>query len=74
LLSVKDDGQGMNEEAAGRLRSLLNGTAAPEEDYGFGLYYIKERLRLRYRSSYAIYIESVEQEGTTITIEIPEEY
>ncbi len=74
LLSVSDDGQGMDRQAAEGLRSLLNGTAEAEENSGFGLYYIRERLRLRYRDAYTILIESVEQEGTTITIEIPEEY
>lgn len=73
-LEVRDDGKGMPEEKAKELERLLNEPSRPEENQSFGLFYIKERLRIRYGDGFCVRVRSVENEGTTITIFVPIEY
>lgn len=70
-LSVADNGRGMDKETLQQLEKLFNGNEKAEENSSFGLYYVRERLRIRYGEAYAVRIESRENEGTRITIYIP---
>ncbi len=73
-LEVQDDGKGMEKEQAESLSRLLNEPELVSESQSFGLFYIKERLRLRYGEQFHVLVESEEGQGTRIVIRIPEEY
>jgi len=70
-LSVEDDGKGMPPEKVEELIRILNQPTQPEENKSFGLFYIKERLRLRYNDMFRVNVESLEEAGTKFTIYIP---
>ena len=70
-LQVKDDGRGMGKERAEDLEKLLNEPSKPEQNRSFGLFYVKERLRIRYGDNYQVKVHSIENEGTTVVIFIP---
>lgn len=71
LLEVVDDGQGMPPEKVKELTVALNDSDRIEETQSFGLFYIKERLRIRYGGDFSVSIQSQEGEGTRISILIP---
>lgn len=71
LLEVVDDGQGMSREKVEELTKALNDSGTAEENQSFGLFYIKERLRIRYGGEFSVNIESQEGEGTRISLLIP---
>lgn len=71
VLEVQDDGRGMSGEKAGELEKLLNEPSRAEENQSFGLFYIKERLRIRYGEGFLVKVHSVENEGTKISIFLP---
>ena len=73
-LEVQDDGKGMNRQKAEELEQLLNEPSRPDENRSFGLFYVKERLRIRYGDHFYVRVHSIENEGTAITILIPAEY
>lgn len=73
-LEVWDDGKGMEVEQAKELSRLLNEPDAAGKNRSFGLFYIKERLRIRYGEQFQVLVESKEGLGTRIMIRIPEEY
>ena len=71
-LSVSDDGVGMNDEEAMRLRRLVDGTEPPGEDNsGFGLANVAERLRLYYGDRAYISFVTHPGEGTIVDVVIP---
>lgn len=72
-MSVCDDGRGMNEAAVEKIRGILDGSMKAEENGSFGLYYVRERLRIKYQDRYTIQVESEENVGTEITLRIPGE-
>lgn len=72
-MSVCDDGRGMDRETAAKIRGILEGSVKAEENGSFGLYYVQERLRLKYQNEYSIQVESGENVGTEITLRIPGE-
>lgn len=72
-LSVQDDGKGMNAENTEKLRRMFDADRKSGDGGGFGLFYVKERLYLRYRKAYSVEVESAEEQGTKITIWIPYE-
>ncbi|MDD3337087.1 MAG: sensor histidine kinase [Eubacteriales bacterium] len=65
IFTVTDDGIGISEE---RLPSILT-TSVGES--GIGLKNVNERIQLTYGPQYGLSIQSVEDEGTTITVRIP---
>lgn len=71
VLEVEDDGKGMNHEKAEELEKLLNEPSRPEQNQSFGLFYVKERLRIRYGDNFRVKIVSEENRGTKIAIYIP---
>ncbi len=75
-MAVSDDGKGMDEGTRHSLQNLLRTGArkediAPDDNQSFGLYYVRERLQLRYADNYRVDVESREDVGTTISIFIP---
>ena len=75
-MAVSDDGKGMDEGTRHSLQNLLRtGTRkediTPDDNQSFGLYYVRERLQLRYADNYRVDVESREDVGTTISIFIP---
>lgn len=74
FLEVQDDGKGMPEEKVAELSRLLNEPSSPNENQSFGLFYVKERLRIRYGDQFRVLVESQEGKGTNITILIPGGY
>lgn len=71
MLEVRDDGKGMPVEKAKELEILLNEPGRPKENQSFGLFYVKERLRIRYGDRFSVKVESREDQGTRIAIFIP---
>ena len=61
VIEVIDDGLGMSEE---RLQRALG--------EGIGLSNVNERLRTIYGNHYALRLQSVPGQGTSVSIEIPE--
>ena len=77
-MAVSDDGKGMDESTRDSLRKLLqtgqgSGEVNPDDNQSFGLYYVRERLQLRYGDNYRVDVESTVDIGTTISIYIPYE-
>lgn len=64
LLSVKDNGIGMDEETAA---SILTARSK-----GYGVRNVNERIMLYYGESYHLTVESMPKKGTVITIRIPQ--
>ncbi|MDD3277301.1 MAG: sensor histidine kinase [Lachnospiraceae bacterium] len=67
-IHIVDDGVGMNQK---RLLELSQGNTKSEHFTGIGVNNVDDRLKLIYGASYGIDIQSQENRGTTITIEIP---
>jgi two-component system sensor histidine kinase YesM len=64
LLSVEDNGVGMDEETA---KSILS-----KESKGYGVRNVNERIMLYYGEAYHLTVESKLGEGTKITVRIPQ--
>ena len=71
-LFVEDDGMGMDPPTLEKLKGILEGSISPGEDNtGFGLANVAQRLRLNYGEAYGLKIDSVYKEGTRIEVLIP---
>jgi len=75
-LVIEDNGIGMIPEKLAQLRDQLNKQRFPEEtgveiSGGFGLHNVHERLRLYYGSPYGVDIDSIDQVGTKVILQIP---
>ncbi len=69
-LRIEDNGAGMSSERLAQVREgLVN--KAPVETEIYGLYNVNERIRLNFGEQYGLHIESLEHEGTVVTIELP---
>ena len=66
LFKVSDDGIGMSEEQVAEL--LKN---EPSDRTGIGIKNVNDRLRIYFGPQYGLSIESVPDEGTTVTIRMP---
>lgn len=75
LITVKDNGAGMSPDVLAALLSRLDTEAinedAPEKKSGFGLYYVKARLVLRYGKAFKMEIFSSIENGTMISLFLP---
>lgn len=67
-IEIADDGIGMTKE---RLDSMMSGGRKKEHFTGIGIQNIDERLKLIYGSRYGVQMDSQEDCGTTVSIEIP---
>lgn len=73
-IDVEDDGIGMNEEDTMRLQRLADGLEkAREDNAGFGMANVGERMRLNYGQRYGLKIESEYGKGTIVRILFPKE-
>lgn len=70
-LSVKDDGAGIPAGRLADIRSWLEHPKDREDQVGFGLSYMEERIELSYGSEYGIRINSQEGEFTEVIICLP---
>lgn len=69
-LTVADDGVGMSQEELNRVKKGLY-KADDENDSGFGIANVFQRIRLNYGDAYGLWLDSAPGEGTRVTIEIP---
>lgn len=69
--TVEDDGAGMTREKVEEITRLLNEPNDLEEKKSFGLFYVEERMRIRYGDDFHIRVESQLDEGTRVTIRVP---
>ncbi len=71
-LSVEDDGSGMTQEKVDELNRMLNEPLSIGVSHqSFGIFYIKERLRIRYGNHFQVRVESTKDTSTKVTIIIP---
>ncbi|MFT4144900.1 MAG: sensor histidine kinase [Mobilitalea sp.] len=70
-LSVEDNGSGMTPRQVEELNTILNDSSNRNSNQSFGLFYIKERLKIRYGSRFYVQVESEKDVGTKVTIRLP---
>jgi two-component system sensor histidine kinase YesM len=68
VLTVCDDGAGMNEE---RLTEVRAGLLDPRQQAGYGMSSVHERIKLYFGDSYGLAIDSGSGGGTVVTVELP---
>ena len=76
VFTIEDNGIGMNEEGLEKLRKLISGELVSEElvsdeQRGFGMANVEQRLEVHYGSEYGMTVDSTYGEGTTVTVRIP---
>ena len=74
LMEVEDDGRGMDAEKVRQLTDLLNKPSESEQNQSFGLFYVKERLRIRYGEKFQVTVPSEKEKGTKVSVIVPAEY
>ena len=74
LMEVEDDGRGMDAEKVRQLTDLLNKPSESEQNQSFGLFYVKERLRIRYGEKFQVTVASEKEKGTKVSVIVPAEY
>lgn len=67
-ISVSDDGVGMDNKTLADLNKSLNDK---NENFGYGLYNVNQRIKLVYGETSSVAIESTINKGTTVIIKIP---
>lgn len=70
ILSVEDNGVGMEEDEVKRLREEIN-RPCKETQKGFGLANVNERIKMNFGAKYGMRIESEKGKGTTVYVIIP---
>lgn len=71
VISVSDDGVGMNSSALKKLNSLLSGDIYTENGRHIGLINVNKRIKIIFGEQYGISVKSEENKGTTVSIVIP---
>lgn len=72
ILKVNDTGKGIDTYKLTRIQdSLKNKLDNDESKTGIGLHNVHRRITLNYGAPYGLEMESIENEGTTITIKVP---
>lgn len=71
-IRVTDNGIGMSEERNRDVMDRILGKT-PDSEVGFGLYNVKERIRLKFGDGYGIRITSRYEEGTVSEVILPKE-
>ena len=70
IVSVEDNGVGMEEDEVKRLREEIN-RPCKETQKGFGLANVNERIKMNFGAKYGMKIESEKGKGTTVYVIIP---
>ena len=70
ILSVEDNGVGMEEDEVKRMREEIN-RPCKETQKGFGLANVNERIKMNFGAKYGMKIESEKGKGTTVYVIIP---
>lgn len=70
VLTVQDNGVGMEPEKLAHLRREIERPCKDTEG-GFGLANVNERIRMYFGDYYGMQIDSVQGQGTTVTVSIP---
>jgi two-component system, sensor histidine kinase YesM len=72
VLEVEDDGVGMDAEQLERVTSSLGDWEdQPDQDQGFGLRNVHQRIRLHYGEEYGLELRSEKGCGTTVIVRLP---
>ncbi len=72
VLTVEDNGIGMDQEDLLYLNNIIEGKVKPSSDNtGFGMANVAERMRLNYGNEYGIKVTSEYEKGTLVNITIP---
>ena len=70
VLTVTDDGAGMDAETLERVRAKCRSTDLGDGS-SIGLANVHNRIRLNYGAGYGVQLDSVPDIGTTVTIRMP---
>jgi len=72
VFCVEDNGRGIDPQRLAYLQSLLKAHPLSERDEHFmGLVNINDRIRIAYGNQYGVSVESIWNQGTKVTIELP---
>ena len=71
VLTVEDNGIGMNGEELARLRGLISGDIVLDDKRGFGMANVQQRITMHFGGGYGISVDSTAGEGTILTVRIP---
>lgn len=71
LISISDDGIGMDQETCQRLLSEDHPSKSSRNGSGVGIRNVNKRIKLYYGSRYGLKYESHEGKGTTVVVKIP---
>lgn len=71
VFEVEDDGIGMDEEKLNHLRNLIAGKIVEDDQSGFGMANVQQRLVKNYGASYGIWVDSEYGKGTIVKVRIP---
>ena len=72
LISVRDNGEGIDEETLKKLREQLEADN-PDTTRHLGIANIHKRIRLQYGAPYGVTIHSTVHDGTNVTLSLPVE-
>lgn len=71
VFTVSDTGNGMSPDAVEILRERIDRkTIDEQQEQGFGLWNVNQRVKLYYGEAYGITIESVREKGTNVSVRI----
>jgi two-component system sensor histidine kinase YesM len=71
IFEVQDNGIGMTPQELEHLKGLISGEIVDEEQHGFGMANVQQRLQLYFGKEYGVSVSSAYQEGTLIRVVIP---
>ncbi|WP_342046790.1 cache domain-containing sensor histidine kinase [Bacillus sp. OTU530] len=71
IVSVQDDGTGINKETLEEINSLLKSDPIARRDSGFGLINVHARILMLFGEEYGLTVESRVKNGTVVMIRIP---
>jgi two-component system sensor histidine kinase YesM len=72
ILEVKDNGRGIEQDKLKSLQDVLERAQEDDTiDIGFGLLNVNERIKLNFGMQYGLHIDSIMDEGTTVTVKLP---
>lgn len=72
LLEVSDNGRGIEQDKLKSLQDVLERAQEDDTiDIGFGLLNVNERIKLNFGMEYGLHIDSIMDEGTTVSVKLP---